>query len=317
MNLDGTFNRRAFTTGITAAVAASCMPDRATASDDDAFALKYMLASSMYGHIYIGDILPEVAKTGATAIDLWPRTHGSQREQLDDIGEAKFVDMLKRHDVRLGCLTRYDLSPADRQDEMRDEIRLCGRLGGDTVVTSGRGPKNLKGGELKTAIKNFIEQQKPNIEVAEQAGVRLAIENHANNLIDSPDSLRYLAELSPSPNLAIAFAPYHLPQNATMMANLIGELGPSIALFYAWEYGIGSNVRVPKQQELMQLPGRGKLNFAPLVAALRSIRFDGWTEIFMHPVPRGIPIMESESAVTAQINEARAYLNGLLTKQNS
>ncbi|NRA58393.1 MAG: hypothetical protein HRU13_09810 [Phycisphaerales bacterium] len=56
------------------------------------------------------------------------------------------------------------------------------------------------------------------------------------------------------------------------------------------------------------MPGRGDLDFAPLLVALRNIDYRGWTEIFMHPVPRGIPILETTAKVTAEINQARRYL---------
>ena len=46
--------------------------------------------------------------------------------------------------------------------------------------------------------------------------------------------------------------------------------------------------------------------------ALKEIRFKGWTEIFMHPTPRGIPILETATLVTAEINRARAHLDSLL-----
>lgn len=310
-------SRRQFTLASAAAVSSLVIqsiesPVAGAEKQGKPFQLNYMLASSLYGHIYLGDILPEVVKTGATAIDLWPHPHGSQREQFDAIGEEKLREMLDRHGVTVGCLSRFDLSSENRQAELRDELKLAGRLGGDCVVTAGRGPKDLTGAELKSAVKQFVEDQKPSIEVAEASGVRLAIENHANNLIDSPDSLKWLAELTPSPNLAIALAPYHLPQDPKLIAGLIETLGPSIALFYAWEHGMGSAKRLPKVEELMQLPGRGTFDFQPLLAALQKIQFSGWTEIFMHPVPRGIPILESEAKVTEEINVARDYLERLL-----
>ncbi|WP_182871147.1 hypothetical protein [Stieleria mannarensis] len=59
------------------------------------------------------------------------------------------------------------------------------------------------------------------------------------------------------------------------------------------------------------MPGRGELDFGPIVKTLAEIGFDGWTEIFMHPVPRGMPILETTAAVTAEINRARSYLKGL------
>lgn len=311
-------HRRRFTTAVAATFAASCIKT-STASERPSppiatFALRYMLASSMYGCLDLKDILPEVTRIGAAAIDLWPRKHGNQREQLDAMGEERFLATIADHGITVGCLTRYDLSPANRQDEMRSEIKLAGRLGCDTVVTSGRGPKNLKGSELKAAVKAFVEDQKPTIAIAEENGVRLAIENHANNLINSPDSLKYLAELTPSPSLAIALAPYHLPQDASKMGELIKSLGPAIALFYAWEHGMGCMKKLPKEQELMQMPGLGRFDFRPVLAALKSIHYQGWTEVFMHPVPRGIPIRETAPLVTQEINRSRSYLDNLLNE---
>ena len=67
------------------------------------FRLKYMLGSCLYGYQYIGEILPEVRKTGASAIDIWPKVHGNQREQLDDLGEEKFAQMLRKHQVTIAA----------------------------------------------------------------------------------------------------------------------------------------------------------------------------------------------------------------------
>ncbi len=262
----------------------------------------------MYGYQALAEILPEVRKTGATAIDIWPKVHGNQREQLDDLGEEKFAAMLTEHDVSLGCITQYKLGPFGLQDEMR----LAQRLGCKTIVTGGKGPVGLKGAELKSAVGKFIEQMKPHLATAERTGVTVAIENHANNLIDSPDSMKWLAELAPNKHLAVAFAPYHLPQDELLLSELIRDLGNSIAVFYAWQHGMGCMKKLPKQQELLQMPGRGELDFSPLLKALADIRFAGWTEIFMHPVPRGIPILETTEEVTAEINRARQYLTACL-----
>jgi len=281
----------------------------ADAAESEPFQLKYILGSCMYGYQYVGEILPEVRKTGATALDVWPKVHGNQREQLTDLGEDKFAAMLKQHEITLGCITQYKLGPFGLQDEMR----LAQRFGCRTIVTGGRGPAGLKGSELKVGVQDFIEKMKPHLEVAEETGVTIAVENHGNNLIESPDSLKWLAELRPSKHLAIAFAPYHLPQDADLLGRLIETLGDSIAVFYAWQHGMGCHEKLPKEQELLQMPGRGDLDFGPLLSALKQMKYSGWTEIFMHPVPRGIPILETASAVTAEINRSRDYLNKLLS----
>lgn len=275
--------------------------------------LRYILGSCMYGYTDLAEILPEAHKTGAKAIDLWPKVHGSQREQLTEWGEEKFAAALRQHDVTLGCITQYPLGPFGLQDEMR----LAQRLGCQTIVTGGAGAKGLAGAELKSAVGQFVEKMKPHLAVAEETGVTIAIENHGNNLIESPDSLRWLAELRPSKHLAIALAPYHLPQDERQLSDLIRSLGDSIAMFYAWQHGAGCMQKQPKEQELLQLPGRGALDFAPLLAALADIQYAGWTEIFMHPFPRGVPILETTDAVTAEINQARHYLAKTTSARNS
>ncbi|HAA71817.1 MAG: xylose isomerase [Planctomycetaceae bacterium] len=304
-------DRRHFLAGAAALGAARAFVPRASGAADSEFQLKYILGSCMYGYTAVTEIMPQVQKIGARAIDIWPKVHGNQREQLAEMGEEKFSQLLKQHQITLGCITQYKLGPFG----LRKEMRLAQRLGCTTMVTGGAGPRGLKGSELKSAVAGFIEKMKPHLAVAEENGVTIAIENHGNNLIESPDSLKWLAELRPSRHLAIALAPYHLPQDEKLLSNLIRALPGSIAMFYAWQHGMGCHKKLPKEQELLQLPGRGKLDFAPLLAALRDIRYQGWTEIFMHPVPRGIPILESTRAVTAEINRSRTYVEEQLAKR--
>ncbi len=295
---------------LTASVAPLTTVLQATGTED--FRFRFLVGSSMYGELPLRDILPDVPKTGAKAIDVWPRKHGNQREQIEEMGHEAFAALLTQHGVTLGCSTRYDLGPFKLQDEMR----FLAKLGGDTIVTGGDGPKEAKGAELKEAVGRFCEKLKPHLAVAEETGINLAIENHGNNLIDSADSLRWLAELSPSPRLGIALAPYHLENlglDAPQLAALIRELGPKMQVFYAWQYGMGCMKPMPKSEELMQMPGRGELDFSLLVKALQETRYAGYTEIFMHPTPRGIPILETAGQVTAEINRSRAYLENFLT----
>ena len=90
------------------------------------------------------------------------------------------------------------------------------------------------------------------------------------------------------------------------------QLGDAIEVFYAWQHGMGCHTKLPKAQELLQLPGRGELDFQPLLTALKNMGYSGWTEIFMHPVPRGIPILETTKQVTDEINHSRQHLENLL-----
>jgi sugar phosphate isomerase/epimerase len=290
------------------ATAAWAMAARA-ADDSPAFSFRYMLASSMYGELSLDEILPEVKKTGATCIDLWPRKHGNQREQVDEMGVETFKSKLKKHGVTLGCSTRYDLGPFGLDKEMA----FVAGLGGDLLVTGGKGPKKLKGDELKKAVGEFAENLKPHAATARKHKVRIAIENHGNNLIDSPDALKWLAELA-DPEIGVGLAPYHLENlglGAKDLAALVEALGERMFLFYAWQHGKGCTKPAPVEDLLLQMPGRGPLDFAPIVAALKKTKFRGYTEIFMHPVPRGIPILPTAAETTAEIVRAKKHLESL------
>jgi sugar phosphate isomerase/epimerase len=308
------FDRRRFSRYVLGTAAASTLSsfvtDRPLFAEEQTFKFRYIVGSSMYGYTDVAEIMPEVPKVGATALDIWPKVHGNQREQLDELGEEKFAALLKQHDITLGCITQYALGPFGIQAEMR----LAKRFGCPTIVCGGKGPVGLKGAELKAAVGRFVEQMKPHLAIAEETGVTIAIENHGNNLIDSPDSLKWLVELRSSEHLAVALAPYHLPQDEKLIGDLIRTLGDGIVMFYAWQHGMGCHEKLPKEQELLQMPGRGDLDFVPLVAALRDINYRGWTEIFMHPVPRGLPILDSTPGVTAEINRSRDYLTQCLQK---
>jgi len=269
---------------------------------------RYVLGSCLYGTTDLAEILPEVSKVDAQCIDIWPRVHGNQREQIDAMGCERCAELLAKYRVKLGVLTRYDLGPFG----LSPEIEFAKTFDTPLIVTAGAGPKNLTGKELKSAIGSFVTRLEPQLALADKQGVTIGIENHGNNLIDSPDALRWLAELAAKRPLGIALAPYHLPQDPELLANLIRDLGPRLVHFYAWQHGKGALRQQPKADELLQLPGQGPLDFAPVLAALAQIRYPHLVEIFMHPFPRGIAILETTAEVTDAVNRARAYLESRL-----
>lgn len=302
--------RREFCKTLAVAPVAASIGATPKAGNEHTFKLRYIVASSMYGRMKLSKILPEVRRAGAEYIDIWPEGHANQREQIEEMGHQQFAAIMKQHRVKLGILTHYDLGPFN----LKDEILVAKRLGGSMVICGSRGPGNLKGDVLKAAVRKFVEKMKPQVVVAEEAGITIGIENHSNSLIYSPDSMSWFADFKTSRHIGIALAPYHLPQEPALIARLIGDLDKSLVHFYAWQYGMGCQKKLPKEQELLQLPGRGRLDFVPILSALKKINYHGWTEVFMHPVPRGIPILQTATQVTAEINRSRSYLENCLTK---
>jgi sugar phosphate isomerase/epimerase len=261
----------------------------------------------MYGTAPLENVLAEVAKTGTDTVDIWPMPHGNHREQIDEMGLDKTEALLRKHNVYVGAITRYDLGPYRLQQEFPVMRRF-----GSKVIVCGATPQ--QGDTEKEKVRKFVESMKPHVADAEEAGVTIGIENHGSTILDTPSAIRYFAEFATSHNLGLAMAPYHLPQDPNVISSLIEDLGDKLVFFQAWEHGMGCMEKRPKDEELMQMPGRGKLDFVPLLTALKKIGYQGWTEIFMHPVPRGVPILDTTPAVTAEINRARKYLDQSLSK---
>ncbi len=267
---------------------------------------RFILSSALYGTFPLAEILPEVRKTGADMIDLWPRPHGSQREEIDAVGVEQAAALLAAAGVKLGGIACYKPGPFNLAGEFAVAKRLAAES--PVLVTTAPGDGGLEGAALVTAIERFLEKLGPSLAAAEETGGVIAIENHSKSLLQSPEGIRRFAELAQSDHLGVALAPHHLPQDAELIAGLARELGPRLKFVYAQQHGKGSKEKLPKADELLQLPGRGPLDFRPLLRALAALNFTGPVEIFMHPVPRGEPILPSVAEITAEVNRAREHL---------
>lgn len=277
-------------------------------TDEASWRPKFMLASSLYGKASIGDVVSEARKCGAAHVDLWALPHGDQRHQIDSIGPDALARLLEEHQMQIGALTRFDLGPFG----LSDEIAVADRLGAPLIICGSGGRGGLGGAELKAAVQDFSERIRPHVDAAAEAQVTIAIETHSRMLICSRDSLRWLMDFVPENSLGVAVAPYHLPQDPGLICELVADLGERLHLFYAWQHGKGCMTPQPKSDELLQLPGRGHLDFSPIMTALASHRYGGLIEVFMHPFPRGEPILATNGEVTDAIVAAQDYLLGCI-----
>lgn len=279
---------------------------------ESSFQFRYVLSSAMFGDMPLDSVLGQVAKAGCESVDIWRKGHATHREQIDEMGDEAFQALLKKHETKMSVSTCYPLGPFKQDDEMRWVKKNGGAM---TVCGSGgMGEKDPVGAEAKRQVQAFFEKLKPHYELAEELGVTMAIENHKNAMLSSPDSIRYFVELNPSKNVGIAFAPHHLHDAIEEIPKLIRECGKeNLPFFYFQEYHLSSKQPMATEEELKQMPGFGSLDYVPIVEALREVKFEGLSEIFMHPTPRGTPILDTAEEISEAINQSRAYLTKCLS----
>ncbi|MBL9200567.1 MAG: sugar phosphate isomerase/epimerase [Opitutaceae bacterium] len=296
-------SRREFLQSLATATLATALPAAATPAP---FRLRHVLSTNQYGTLPIADIVPQLAPAGCIGLDIWAGRWGNQREQIDAMGHDRFAALLAQHRAAVSCYTCMD--PGFQRCE--PHLRAMKKFGGNQIIAgfpNAPGGKELRGAALRTAIRGSLEKLKPIIAIAGELGVELAIENHLNGLLETPDGVRMLAEEIRERHVGIALAPFHLPQEAASLGQLVDDVAPKILYFYAWQFGDGSGDLAPSRQR-RQLPGVGPLDFKPMLAALKRHRFAGYTSIFMHPTPRGAPLHSTVKDVTAELNKARTFL---------
>ena len=149
---------------------------------------------------------------------------------------------------------------------------LLGKAGGGLAVREARYGKIQN---LAAEMKAFLEQLKPQLELAEKFNSRIAIENHADSLLNSMDSFKAFVDLNRNPRLGIALAPYHLQAAGISVEEVIGIVGKQLLFFYAWQHAEG----------MKQLPGVGPADFTPWIAALARAGYAEYVNPFMHGHP--------------------------------
>jgi len=277
------------TAGVAAAAVSSCLLRRAAAnaSQPNRWTMRLSTSSVQFSSLPVEDACRRIAALGFEAVDFW--NNRFQCPHLDEIekrlGPEGLKELLAKHGLKLYAFSCYGLGYPRYAD-------LLGKCGGGVAV---RGSRNGTPSNPAAEMKTFLEQLKPQIELAEKNNSHIAVENHGDALLDSLDSLKAFVELNRSPRLGIALAPYHLQAVGASVEEATRIAGKQLFFYYAWQHADG----------LRQLPGVGPTNFTPWIAALAKVNYRWYVNPFMHGHPA--PDLMAESLATARDYLQKCY----------
>lgn len=274
----GLLGRRQFLRTAAVPLAALAMPGlagHAPAAPASPWRMRLAFSSVMLAELPIEDVCARAAKLGFEAIDIW--CPFDRCKHLADVaarlGPDGLKQLLAKHQLAVASFTTY--CTEKEAVGFPAYADFIGRFGGGLVVRESQYIR-VKPEELTAAMRAFFEKLKPQIEQAAAAKVRLAIENHGDALLGTPDSFKAFVDLNPAPqHVGLAVAPYHLQNIKAPVDEVIRTAGAQLLFFYAWQSAAGIN----------QLPGHGPADFLPWLKALAQINYQGFLSPFMHGNP--------------------------------
>lgn len=251
----GSLSRRAFL----AAPAAGSLAARATK-----WQMRLSTSSVHFWSLPVEEACARIAAARYEAVDFWPARFKCPHldEIADRLGADGLKQLLAKYRLKLCAFTCY-LTPIQRYAE------ILGKAGGGVVI---RGSQSGEVTNLTAQMRALLETLKPDLELAEKHGFRVAIENHGNALLNTLDSFRAFLDMNRHPRLGIAIAPYHLQRINAPVEEAIRLTGKQLFFFYAWQ----------NAPELKQLPGVGPTDFTPWLEALAAINYPAFVNPFMH-----------------------------------
>lgn len=261
-------NRREFLSGSTLTFASSVLGLETISPQvlgEQKLQLQLSASSVLFKDLPIEQACERISALGFDAIDIWSGYDNCPHldDALQRLGPDGLKSLLKKTNLKLYAFSTY-VGGYSKYAE------LLGRAGGGVAIRGSAAPCEPK--ELVTRMKQFFEDLKPLVELAERYDSYIAIENHGQALLDSLDSFKAFVDLNASPRVGIALAPYHLQAIGASVVEAIRISGPRLFFFYAWQQGQG----------MSQLPGHGPTNFKPWLRALNEIGYRWYVNPFMH-----------------------------------
>lgn len=270
--------------------------------------MKLGLLSAILGDLSFEEMIKCAAENGYECVEVacWPKGAAERRyagvthidvENLDDEKVENILEICKRYKVSISALSYYP-NTMDRNQEQRERaishitkvIHAAKKLSVDTVGTFiGRVPDK----SVKENIKLFSQIWPSIIKEAEEAGVKIAIENcpmlftkdewpGGKNLASSPEIWKQLFEIIPSDNFGLNYDPSHFVWQKMDYIKPIFEFKDKIFHVHFKDIKVYQSrldrvgiLAEPLEYMAPKLPGFGDVDWELFCNALKEVGYDG------------------------------------------
>jgi sugar phosphate isomerase/epimerase len=274
--------------------------------------MKLAYSSNAYMRVPIGEAIDRIAALGYTGIELmadkphlWPAATSDAelsdvRRRLDDrgltISNINAFMMNAVEDFWHPSWIEPDVGYRRRRVQHTiDALSMAAKVGAPSITTEPGGPLP-SGVSRQQAMDWFISGLKECLVVAEDVGVDLLVEPEPQLLIERAEDFLVLVQRVDSPSFGLNFDLGHFYCVGEPLPLRIQEL-KALTRHYHVE-----DIAADRVHEHL-IPGRGVIDFAEVMNAIRKTRFKGWLTVELYPY-----LDDPDGAG----REALAFLRGLI-----
>lgn len=162
-----------------------------------------------------------------------------------------------------------------RIDHTRRALDLCAELGAPHITTEPGGP-HAEGQPRDRAVDLFVEALKPLADHAHKLGVMLLIEPEPHLLVETTDQYLEVADRVDAPSIGLNFDVGHAYCVGEDLPRAIARLAPHIRHYHL------EDIAATRVHHHL-VPGKGAIDFAGVLDAIRATGYDGWLTVELYP----------------------------------
>jgi len=247
----------------------------------------------------IDDVFRLAADVGYEGVEIAPFTladsvadiPASERDRIREAASAAGVEIIGLHWLLVKPEGLYINHPDDAirrktTDYFVELIHFCGDLGGTRMILGSPKQRNvIEGQTLEETWNRTRAVFEEIVLVAAERGVVLCLEplarTETNFVNTAADAARMAREID-SPNLRIILDVKAMSDEGRPIPDIIREAGDWAAHVHANDANLNG-------------PGFGDVDFVPIFAALRDIRYDGWVSVEVFDFSPGAETIAAKS----------------------
>jgi sugar phosphate isomerase/epimerase len=261
--------------------------------------MKFAICNEIFQGWTLENTFAYAAKTGYDAVEIAPFTIAKHVTDIPAARRAEIRELAARAGIQISgihwvlvqtegmYLTHPEAATRERTAKyFSDLVDFCADLGGTTIVVGSPKQRNLMEGvtyeqawEWATGV--FREP----VMKAEQRGVTICFEPLApvetNFINTAAEAIRFTQQLR-TPHFKVILDVKAMSAEPTPIPQIIRESAPHFAYFHA-------------NDKNLKGPGFGEVDFVPIAAALKEVRYDGYVSVEVFNFDEGPEVIATKS----------------------